>query len=257
LPHISYSELKNWTECSWKHKLIYKDKIETFQGNEHTSYGTAVHETVEKMLLGETEDPYSTFTSIFNEQLNSVGILEDTDLSKEMRNQVLGTFELIVPALDEYFSQKGGWSLVATEEPLMEQIESSLDEEYKFKGFIDLILKDGDGHYHVIDWKTCSWGWNARKKNDTLYTRQLVFYKHYYAQKLGLNPRAVSTHFGLIKRTSKKNRIELFKVTSGERKTQNSLDFLYKALYNIKNNRSIKNRLSCKYCPFYETEHCS
>ena len=142
------------------------------------------------MLLGEIEDPYSTFTSIFNEQLRSVGILEDTDLSKEMRNQVLGTFELIVPALDEYFSQKGGWSLVATEEPLMEQIESSLDEEYKFKGFIDLILKDGDGHYHVIDWKTCSWGWNARKKNDTLYTRQLVFYKHYYAQKLGINPRA-------------------------------------------------------------------
>ena len=42
-----------------------------------------------------------------------------------------------------------------------------------------------------------------------------------------------------------------------EKKNTNSLDFLYKALYNIKNNRSIKNRLSCKYCPFYETEHCS
>jgi predicted RecB family nuclease len=103
-----------------------------------------------------------------------------------------------------------------------------MNDSYKFKGFIDLILKDGQGHYHIIDWKTCSWGWNARKKNDILYTRQLVLYKNFYAQKLGISLRAISTHFGLIKRTAKKNRVELFRVTSGERKTKNSLDFLTK-----------------------------
>ena len=64
-------------------------------------------------------------------------------------------------------------------------------------------------------------------------------------------------HFGLLKRTTKKNRVEIFRVTSGERKTKNSLDFLDKALYNIQNKRYIKNRLSCKYCPFHGTEHCS
>jgi len=132
-----------------------------------------------------------------------------------------------------------------------------VNDSYKFKGFIDLILKDGQGHYHIIDWKTCSWGWNARKKNDILYTRQLILYKHFYAQKLDISPRAVSTHFGLIKRTAKKSRIELFKVTSGERKTKNSLDFLDKALYNITKGRHIKNKLSCKFCPFVSTEHCS
>ena len=73
---------------------------------------------------------------------------------------------------------------------------------------------------------------------------------------LDISPRAISTHFGLLKRTAKKNKVELFRVTSGERKTKNSLDFLDKALYNITNKRYFKNRLSCKYCPFAKTAHC-
>lgn len=253
MPHISYSELRNWSECTWRHKLIYLDRIDVFQGTEHTCYGTAVHDTVEHMLLGKDIEPYEHFSKVFTNELVRAGICEETQLTKEMRQQISGTFELIVPALDEYFSSKGGWSLVATEQELMENINDS----FKFKGFIDLILKDGQGHYHIIDWKTCSWGWNARKKSDILYTRQLVLYKHFYAQKLDISPRAVSTHFGLIKRTAKKNRIELFRVTSGERKTKNSLDFLDKALYNITKGRHIKNKLSCKFCPFVSTEHCS
>ena len=37
MSHISYSELKEWTDCAWKHKLNYIDKIKQFKGNEHTS----------------------------------------------------------------------------------------------------------------------------------------------------------------------------------------------------------------------------
>lgn len=256
MAHVSYSELKNWTECTWKHKLLYVDRIKVFQGNEHTCFGTAVHETVEKMLLGYKGDLYEYFNDKFSEQLSSIGVNEDTPLASEMRQQIIGAFELIVPSLDDYFEDKGGWSLVSTEQGLKEPITESRISGYEFKGFIDLVLKDGDGHFHIIDWKTCSWGWNARKKNDTLFTRQLVYYKYYYSKKFDINPRAISTHFGLIKRTAKKGRVEIFRVTSGERKTKNSLDFLDKALYNISNKKYIKNRLSCKYCPFSGTEHC-
>ena len=256
MPHISYSELKNWSECTWRHKLLYIDKLKRTQGNEHTSFGTAVHETVEQMLLGKIVDPYAHFNNKLTEELEKVGIAEDTELASEMRKQITGMFELVEPALDEYFSEKGGWTLVATEQKLKESITESRIEGYDFKGFIDLVLIDGDGHYHIIDWKTCSWGWNARKKNDILFARQLVLYKYYYAKKLGIKLRAVSTHFGLMKRTAKKNRVEIFRVTSGERKTKNSLDFLDKALYNITNGTHYKNKLSCRYCPFAKTEHC-
>ena len=30
-PHISFSEIKQWKECPYRHKLAYVDKIETFE----------------------------------------------------------------------------------------------------------------------------------------------------------------------------------------------------------------------------------
>jgi len=260
LSHISFSELKNWSECSWRHKLLYIDKLKASSSNEYTAFGTSVHDTIEKILRNEypiVEDPYRYFYMKFNAELKAGHIDINSKLSDEMRTQVKGIFEGIIPALNEYFEGKGGWELVDTEFRLLQPITETEVENYDFKGYIDLIIKDGNGHYHVIDWKTCSWGWNARKKSDTLLTKQLVYYKYYYSKTLGVDPRCISTHFGLVKRTAKKDRIELFRVTSGERKTKNSLDFLDKALYNISKKRCIKNRLFCKYCPFENTEHCT
>ena len=260
MPHISFSELKNWAECPWRHKLIYLDKLDSRTGNEYSAFGTAVHDTAENILQNNeqvTADPYAYFHLRFNEELKDSSVDLDSSLAQEMRKQVNGVFESVIPALDAYFEDKDGWSLVDTEFALMHPILETEIKDYSFKGYIDLIIKDGKGHYHVIDWKTCTWGWNARKKSNTLLTRQLVYYKYFYAKHLGIDTRCISTHFGLIKRTAKKDRIELFRVTSGERKTKNSLDFLDQALYNIQNGMSMKNRLSCLYCPFKNTEHCT
>jgi len=59
-----------------------------------------------------------------------------------------------------------------------------------------------------------------------------------------------------LKRTAKKNEVEFFRVTSGKKKTDNALNLLSKALYNIKNERFIKNRLACGRCEFFKTEYC-
>jgi len=73
---------------------------------------------------------------------------------------------------------------------------------------------------------------------------------------MGVDPKNVETHFALLKRTAKKNRVELFRVTSGPKKTENALKMLHKALYNIKSQRYIKNRLSCNRCAFRHTKEC-
>ena len=56
------------------------------------------------------------------------------------------------------------------------------------------------------------------------------------------------------------NNIEIFKVTSGVKKTENALKLLAKALYNLKRKKYIKNRLTCQtrfgFCEFYKTQHC-
>ena len=115
-----------------------------------------------------------------------------------------------------------------------------------FKGFIDLVVYTPDTKkYHIIDWKTCSWGWDSRKKNDKMITYQLTLYKHFYCKKHNIDPQNVVTHFALLKRTAKKDRVEIFKVTSGNKKIENALKLLNKAVYNIKKSNCIKNKLSC------------
>ena len=146
----------------------------------------------------------------------------------------------IIPEIDDAFQDYfDEFEVLAVEMPLMEDIEG---EDYKFKGYIDAVVATPDGKVHIFDWKTCSWGWDAKKKSDKMITYQLTLYKHFFCQKMNIDPKNVETHFALLKRTAKKNRVEFFRVTSGPRKTENALKLLNKALYNIKNQRYIKNR---------------
>ena len=144
---------------------------------------------------------------------------------------------------------------------MIEEIYEKLeDTEKRYKGYIDLVLKTSDGKYHIIDWKTCSWGWDARRKNEKMVTYQLAFYKHFFSKKHNIDPDNIETHFALLKRTAKSNKVEIFRVTSGNKKIENSLKLLDKAVYNIKHKNFVKNKLSCtaKFgCEFYNTKHCS
>ena len=167
-----------------------------------------------------------------------------------MREQGKVLAPLAIPALKEYF---GDFELVKTEEELYEAIEN---HEHLFKGFVDLVVKTPDGKYHILDWKTTSWGWDARRKAEPMTTYQLTLYKNFYCQKHNIDPDNVETHFALIKRTAKKNKVEIFRVTSGNKKMSNALNLLERALYNIENGTFIKNRLSCGRCEYRNTAEC-
>ena len=52
MPHISFSELKNWAKCAYYHKLVNIDKLKGFVGSEHTAFGSAIHEVCEQRVLG-------------------------------------------------------------------------------------------------------------------------------------------------------------------------------------------------------------
>ena len=255
MPHISYSELKDWAFCAFYHKLTRIDKIDGFKGNAFTAFGTAVHSVCEKKLLQETVDE-DYFIQQFEECLEKLDddIKIDQKLVTDMRKQGKELLPEIQAALDDYF---GEYEVLAVEFPLMIDIES--EEDYKFKGYIDAIVVTPDGKIHIFDWKTCSWGWDARRKSDKLTTYQLTLYKHFFAIGADQDPTNIETHFALLKRTAQNNKVEFFRVTSGARKTKNALKLLNTALWNIKKKRYIKNRLSCTSgygCKFYKTKHC-
>lgn len=253
MSHISFSELKNWDKCPFYHKLIHKDKIKLFKGNEYTAFGTSIHNTLEKVVLNEEVDYISYFKERFAKMLFELEIqLDSNNRMFEQGSELIG---LAKSELREYF---GEYEVFSVEEPLMENAGSleKGQEDYKFKGYIDLVLKTKDGKYHIIDWKTCSWGWDSRKKSDRMVVYQLILYKNYFSKKHNINPDDISVYFGLLKRTAKSNKIEIFKTTSGYKRTDNAINFLNKALYNISKENHIKNRLACTYCEFYKTEHC-
>ena len=252
MSHISYSELKDWSFCAFYHKLTRIDGIDGFTGNEYTAFGSAIHSVCEKKLLNEEiEEDF-----FVKELKKNIAELED-DVDNKLVHQMMKQGGNIIPeiddALSDYFEE---FEVLAVEMPLYEPIEG---EDKLFKGYIDAVVATPDGKVHIFDWKTCSWGWDSRKKSDKMVTYQLTLYKHFFCQKMDIDPKDVETHFALLKRTAKKNNVEFFRVTSGPKKTENALKLLNTALYNIKNQRYIKNRLSCTGgygCKFYKTEHC-
>ena len=267
MSHISYSELKEWTTCAWKHKLNYIDKIKQFKGNEHTAFGSALHTVCEIIVQDHSENKKSKdlqelFEREFLKNLQkikkaSTQIEFSGDLLNSMRHQGKHLIQFILPALKSNF---GKFKLISVEENLYEDIEGKIEK--KFKGFVDLVIYTPDTKkFHVIDWKTCSWGWDSRKKTDKMITYQLSLYKHFWAKKHGKSYKDVTTHFALLKRTAKKSNVEIFKVTNGEKKIGNALKLLDKAVYNIDKCNYVKNRLSCygKYgvCEYYKSKHCS
>tara|TARA_Y100001937_G_scaffold112736_1_gene160653 strand:- start:284 stop:1054 length:771 start_codon:yes stop_codon:yes gene_type:complete len=255
MPHISYSELKDWAHCPYYHKLTRVDGIDGFTGNEYTAFGSAIHSVCEKKLLQqEMSDDF--FIQELKKNISELD--DDHEVNKKLVLDMMGQGKRIIPeiqgALEDYFEE---YEVLAVEMPLMEDIEGH--DDYKFKGFIDAVVATPDGKVHIFDWKTCSWGWDAKKRSDKMVTYQLTLYKNFFCQKMNVNPKDVETHFALLKRTAKSNHVEFFRVTSGNRKTENALKLLNTAIYNINNERYIKNRLSCTAgygCKFYKTEHC-
>ena len=259
MPHISFSELKNWCKCPFYHKLVNLDKMKAFIGNEHTSFGTAMHSSCESLLAGEDNLEELTFLKELKQIASKSDGNFNASLVQEMRTQGKLLLPYIYPAMQDYFEN---YEVVSIEEKIYEPIDEYASNDYSFKGFIDAVVKTPDGKYHIIDWKTCSWGWDNKKKNEKMVTYQLTLYKNFFAAKHGIELDMIETHFALLKRTAKKNNVEIFRVTSGPKKISNAVNLLLKSLYNITKKNFIKNKSACQdqygnWCEFYKTEHCS
>ena len=252
--HISFSELKTWAECPHKHQLKYIKGINGFTGNAFTAFGTAIHSVCEFIAKGELDpiDYDEHFDLAFLCELKNLDEKPDNQMITQMRQQGREISPAVFPQLKKHF---GKYEECSTEEKLYVEIEE-LTYKWHLKGFIDLIIKTEDGKYHILDWKSCSWGWDAKKRSEKLVTYQLTLYKKFFCKKHNIDPADVETHFGLLKRTAKKDNVEIFRVTSGKRKVDNATKLLVNGCKTIKARNHIKNRSSCQKCEFKHTTHC-
>ena len=202
--------------------------------------------------MKEEFNPKETFRESFQRELKSLEkdkVEFNLERAMEMIPQGIALLPEIEPALDKYFKN---YEIISSEEKLMVPINEHID----FKGFIDAVVKTQDGKYHIVDWKTTSWGWDSRRRGNPMVTYQLTLYKYFFCEKHGIDPKNVETHFALLKRTANKNKVEFFRVTSGAKKTENALKLLHMALYNIGKQRYLKKRSNCSKCIFNMTKEC-
>lgn len=261
-PHVSHSEMITWLECQWRHKLKYLEGLDFDSGNEHTSFGHAIHEALKQYLETRVMPAQAVVVESFVKELQECKAAVGP---ADWHDQVEPILQQVPAFLDEAFP---GWEYVAAEQLLYEDI---VDEPvYKFKGYIDGIIKvphrprkgstkPAEGHdYWIIDWKTCGWGWDVDQKTSFKKTSQLALYKYFWTKKLGIDLKDVKCGFILLKRTSnKKNeRCELVPVSVGPKAVENALTTIDSMLGSLRKGFANKNRSSCRYCVYYRTEHC-
>ncbi len=267
-PHVSFSEIKMWKECPYRHKLMHVDKIDVFEPSPFLDFGTAVHEGNESIVEGKKINRDKLLSDIKKAWLEHGFDDEDwvkkqpgwykyfpVDTWLEWANNMWND---IPDFLDREFPD---WQPTSVEEQLYEEIPSF---DVKFKGFIDAIIevpkKKGKGTEHwILDWKTAqSYGWRREKKQDILMTSQLILYKHFWSKKHNIPLSDIRCGFVLLKRGAKPGKIcELVKVSAGPKSIEKSTKIMRSMIKTVSKGFNIKNRNSCTYCPYKDTNHCT
>jgi len=256
--HVSFSEVKLWKECSYRHNLIHIKKIDLSKPSPVLDFGTAVHASCEHYLLTREMKPEIAFEHMEKAWAKHEGNPDFSPASLEKSKKEVEAILSEVPKFfDETFPE---WEAVDAEHQLYEAVEN---HPHAFKGFIDAIIKTkgkkGESIYWILDHKTTARGWFREKRSDDMVKAQLALYKNYWCQK---NPHVdmknVRCGFVLLKKAAKPgDHCELFSVSLGEVPIKRSLKVVSNMLTSVKRGISLKNRDACTWCEFKGTEHCT
>ena len=260
-PHVSYSEVKTWKDCPWKHFKSYIEKIGDREPNIYAEFGTAVHSRIEDYLETKVmkidgvdkdieklwkEYGFDTdeYIKKITEDWAKFGIKYRHNKISKWIKSAENILESLPKAMEEQF---GEWEFVASEYNLYESIDDYSKENLHFKGFIDAIIKTkvrGKDKYWIIDWKTCGpRGWNQEKRRDFYVQAQVGLYKHYYSKKYNIPLRSIGCMFGLLKRDSKLDKCIWFvPVSVGPKFVTKADNLVNKMLTSVDKGLRLKNR---------------
>lgn len=257
-PHVSFSEVKLWKECSYRHSLVHIKKIDLSKPSPVLDFGTAVHAACEKYLLTRVMDvrvAYEHLDKVW-EEMKDVPEFSKDALAKAKSESAIILSE-VPKFLDDTFPE---WEVVDAEHQLYEAVEN---HPHAFKGFIDGVIKAkgkrGETIHWILDWKTTARGWFREKRSDDMVKAQLALYKNYWCQKHPSVPmKDVRCGFVLLKKSAKPGEhCELFSVSLGEVPIKRSLKVVSNMITSVKRGVALKNRDACTWCEYKGTEHCT
>lgn len=281
---ISYSQFSLYANCPKRWKLDYADGLRKYEQNINTIFGSAFHKTIQHYL--------TTMYNISAKEADSIDINEylkealqeeyKTALSKNgnthfTTSKELADFYMDGIAILKYFKNHRRVYFSARKQKLVGievALKIPLNDFIDFIGFIDVVIQDVEtGRIKVFDIKTSTRGWSKDQKKDLSKTAQLVLYKNYYGQQLGVDPDMIDVEYLIVRRKINEDgdfpmkRIQTFIPSSGKptrNKVQKMLtEFVSNAFtsegdYNLNGNFPAISSSACKYCPYKDDEaRCS
>ena len=278
---ISHSQFTAYNECNLKWKLRYIDKLSLSGGNIHTLFGSAMHTVLQEYL-----------TTMYNK---SIVEAEKLKLDVMLKEQMIKEFNIIrarwkiIPCeqkdmvefyqdgveiikhfrkhRNKYFMKKN-YELIGVEVPIFMNIQ----EGVQLKSFLDVVIRNKvSGRITIIDLKTATRGWWDYQKKDFYKKSQLLMYKQFYSDKFDVSLDKIDVYFLILKRKIAKksdfpiSRLQKFEPAHGKpsvNKTMKAfhevreLIFDSKGEYRTNRDYAAKPGSACKFCEFYDTEHC-
>ena len=135
---LSYSGLSTFIQCPTKFKLTYIDNKRSKQTSLALELGTLCHECMEDKLGGK-EGYINKFIENFDKLKQKYGDEADKYAEK---------YQVFLNRLQE--AENTEYTPVFVEKEFMLDFKNG----YKIRGFIDLVLKDSNGEFVVVDYKT-------------------------------------------------------------------------------------------------------
>lgn len=273
---ISFSEWQSYRKgCQWRWKLDYLDKVGIQGSGIYLDFGKSVHGALEKYKT--RKDPVTLdaakmlFTKLFTEMFEANKATYKVRERESKIDDFVTAAHRILDDIDNCPELKD-CEVVYNEHELVVPMDRSDGMTINFKGFIDMVFKGKDGRgkpiLYIVDFKTCSWGWDGDKRQDRDMHAQLFLYKHFLCKKFNLDPKEVRTAFILLKRRPAKGvcAVEFFPISAGPVSVQRALDSINSDMTDmderLKTNTLQKNRKQCTndygdVCQYYKTKHCT
>lgn len=155
--NLSYSSFADYNNCPWRYNLLNKLHFKVSQ-KEVTKMGSIIHEALD----------------VINQEIKDAGVISKENMEKIAKDTYYlhgGTddeYDEYMDSIFDYYNEIGfDITVVDSEVPF------SIDRDnYRFNGAIDLIYKNQNGEYGILDYKNTIFKDYNREK----YAQQLLTY---------------------------------------------------------------------------------
>lgn len=270
---ISYSEAHVWHQCPHRWRAFYergaKEMEELNPPSQALAWGSSFHDCVELSLMGEEWD-WSAAWEKELEKLHAVGV----EVEKKFRENVEAHTVDLINGLPEWLEEQFGRYEVLETEMQFDMPISNLTNLFGMKdtskcyvkGYVDAVIVDGRGKYHILDWKTSAKGWSHWKRRDETTPYQIQIYKAVLMagmQAAGAyvdlkeHSRKVGASYVIVRPKPAvgfagkegKSPFELYPVSAGPKSMENAVKWLHKCAKGMNLPFFPKDPTSCMFCP--------